>query len=133
MSHCRRDKGFTLIELLVSMAILFIGMTAILDFLVTYQRINIENAMRNEAMRIAEAKTEYLRNVGFAVLVPGLAAPAAEQRKIRNIDVTYTIGWTVENVTNSNANSRAVEVNVQWVYRGKTHGCKMPSVISSEV
>ncbi len=58
-------KGFTLIELMVAMAILFISMTAILDFIIQYHRINMENIMRNEAMRVVEGRLEELRNMPY--------------------------------------------------------------------
>ncbi|HBL24495.1 MAG TPA: pilus assembly protein PilV, partial [Deltaproteobacteria bacterium] len=61
----KNTKGFTLIELLVAMLVLSIGLMAMLDGLANYMRINIENQMRNEAMRIAEASLETLRNATF--------------------------------------------------------------------
>lgn len=71
MKQYNNKKGFTLIELMVAMAILFISMTAILDFIVQYHRINLENTMRNEAIRIAEARIENIRNTNFSAITTG--------------------------------------------------------------
>lgn len=111
--------------------ILFIGMTAILDFLVTYQRINIDSTIKGEALRIAETKLEYLRNLDPNLLNPGLASPAAEVRTIRRIPVTFNITWTIENV--STTGNRAVEVQVSWVLRGRTLQVKEQSIINTNV
>ena len=113
------EKGFTLIELLVAVAILMISMTAILDAIVQYHRINLENTMRNEATRIVEARLEQLRSLQFNQLVPGgpytpanLPTPEAQPTvRIRNLDVIYTVNWTIESIS---INSVAVRVNVTW-------------------
>jgi prepilin-type N-terminal cleavage/methylation domain-containing protein len=117
-------KGFTLIELMVAVAILIISMTAILDFIVQYQRINIENAMRNESMRIAEAKLEELRNMQFAVLAAGTTSTP---RTIRNIAVNYSVNWTIETIS---LTSVAIRVDVTWPYRNITHRHSASTIIS---
>ncbi len=131
-------KGFTLIELMVAVAILMISMTAILHATIHYHRINIENAMRNESMRVVEAQVEELRGLQFTQLVPGgpytpadLPTPRAHPtRRIRNIDVTYTVNWTIQSIS---ANSVAVRVNTTWGYRGITHRHSASTIISTEV
>jgi prepilin-type N-terminal cleavage/methylation domain-containing protein len=124
MKFNKHIKGFTLIELMVAVAILIISMTAILDFIVQYQRINIENAMRNESMRIAEAKLEELRNTQFAVLAAGTIPTP---RTIRNIAVNYSVNWTIETIS---LTSVAIRVNVTWPYRGITHRHSASTIVS---
>jgi prepilin-type N-terminal cleavage/methylation domain-containing protein len=119
-------KGFSLIELMVAMAILFISMTAILDFIVQYHRINLENTMRNEAMRIAEARIENLRNSDFSLLASG-TEPAP--RTIRNLTVNYQVAWTISPLS---ANSTAIQVNVIWSFKGINHRHDASSIISTE-
>ncbi len=123
-------KGFTLLELLVAMAILSISMTAILDFLVKYHRINLENTMRNEAMRIAEAQIEELRNTDIASLSNGAIPPPGLKRIIRNLEIKYQVAWTVSLLS---TNSAAVQVNVTWTYRGINHRHGASTIVSTEV
>lgn len=131
----KQAKGFTLIELMVAVAILMISMTAILHATIHYHRINIENAMRNEAMRVVEAQMEELRNRQFTdpSLAPGGPYTPASQpkRTIRNLkDFEYTVNWTVESIS---SNSVAVRVNATWDYRGITHRHSASTIISMEV
>jgi type IV pilus assembly protein PilV len=130
MKRYNNKKGFTLIELMVAMAILFISMTAILDFIVQYHRINLENTMRNEAMRIAESEIENLRNTAFGLLATGAKPAPGVQRIIRNLTVNYQVAWTVSPLS---ANSTAVQVNVIWSFKGINHRHDASTIISTEV
>ncbi len=132
MKFSKQAKGFTLIELMVAVAILMISMTAILHATIHYHRINIENAMRNESMRVVEAQMEELRGLQFAQLVPGGPYTPASQptRRIRNINVTYHVNWTIESIS---SNSVAIRVNATWDYRGITHRHNASTIISTEV
>jgi prepilin-type N-terminal cleavage/methylation domain-containing protein len=127
-------KGFTIIELMVAMMILFISMTAILDFLVKYHRINLENTMRNESMRIAEAQLEQLRNAQFSGLSVGTTTTTT-QIPIRRILVNYTVTRTIQAVSAGGMapTSLAIRINVQWTYQGITHQHGASTIISTDV
>jgi prepilin-type N-terminal cleavage/methylation domain-containing protein len=130
MKRFNNKKGFTLIELMIAMAILFISMTAILDFIAQYHRINLENTMRNEAMRIAEARIENLRNTNFSLLATGAEPAPGVQRIIRNLTVNYQVTWTVSPLS---LNSTAVQVNVIWSFKGISHRHDASTIISTEI
>mgnify|MGYP000887666259 CR=1 FL=1 len=123
-------KGFTLIELLVAMLVMSIGLMAMLDGLTNYIRINMENQMRHEAMRISEATLETLRNSQFSeVTSHAVAITSPETRRIRNFNITYTITWVPTAIS---ANSVAVQVAVTWVFKNITHRHDAASVISTD-
>jgi len=126
MKYNRKTKGFTLIELMVAMAILFISMTAILDFIVKYQRINMENTMRNEAMRIVEARLEEFRNVPYGSWD---TATVTRTSKIRNITVSYSLQPVVEPIS---LYSTAVRVEATWSFRGITHHHNASTIIATD-
>lgn len=129
-------KGFTLIELLVSMLVLSLGMMAMLDGIGNYIRINIDNSMRNEAMRIAETTLETLRNSRFDDVQAGsVVIPATEQRRFRNIAVTYNVNWVRQNlsIVNGSPVSVAIQVNVTWTHRGVNHRHDAATIMSTEV
>jgi prepilin-type N-terminal cleavage/methylation domain-containing protein len=130
MKRYNNKKGFTLIELMVAVAILFISMTAILDFIVQYHRINLENTMRNEAIRIAEARIENLRNTDFSLLVSGAEPLPGIQRTIRNLTINYQVVWTVSSLS---VNSAAIQVNVTWSFKAINHRHDASTIISTEV
>ena len=111
MCRDNNERGFTLIEVMIALFLLSVTMVALLNFMGVYQRFNIENTMKNEAIRIAEARMDELRSRNFAVLANG-AAPA-ETRIIRSIPVVYGVNWTVQTLTAGAAN-RAVQVDVSW-------------------
>ncbi len=132
----RNRKGFTLIELLVSMLVLSIGLMAMLDGLANYIRINMENQMRNEAMRIAESTLETLRNARFSdVQTHAVVITSPEVRRVRNVGVSYTVTWTVNNVAATGVTtptSVAVQVSVTWNHRNIAHRHDAASIISTD-
>lgn len=124
------DKGFTLIELLVAMLVMSIGLMAMLDGLTSYIRINMENQMRQEAMRISEATLETLRSSDFGqVKAHSVVIPASESRRFRNHTISYTVTWTPTVIS---TNSIAVQVEVKWIFRNITHRHDAASVISTD-
>ena len=128
---CSNKKGFTLIELLVAMLIMSIGLMALLDGVTNFIRINMENQMRNEAMRIGEAALETLRNSDFSQVQAGtVTITSPETRRVRNLDISYTITWTPTAISSS---SVAVQVAVTWVFKNITHRHDAASVISTDV
>jgi type IV pilus assembly protein PilV len=129
MKFHRQIKGFTLIELMVAVAILIISMTAILDFIIQYHRINIENTMRNEAMRIAEAQLEQFRNTPFSGFSAGVFAGPSAPRTIRNIAVNYGVNWTIETISPT---SMAIRVDVTWLYRSINHRHSASTIITTD-
>lgn len=123
-------KGFTLIELLVAMLIMSIGLMAMLDGLTNYMRINMENEMRNEAMRIAEETLETLRNSQYSQVSAGTVVISNTQtRMFRNVTTSYTITWTPTTIS---ANSVAVQVAVTWTHMNIPHRHDAASVISTD-
>jgi len=132
----RSRKGFTLIELLVSMLVLSIGLMAMLDGLANYIRINMENQMRNEAMRISESTLETLRNARFGdVQTHAVVIASPEVRRVRNIDVSYTVTWTVSSVAATGVTTPttvAVRVSVTWNHRNIAHRHDAASIISTD-
>ncbi|MBP1748251.1 MAG: hypothetical protein H6Q52_790 [Deltaproteobacteria bacterium] len=123
-------KGFTLIELLVAMLVMSVGLMAMLDGLTNYIRINMENQMRHEAMRIAESTLETLRNSQFTQVKAGsVVIPGTQVRGIRNFNITYTITWVPTTIS---VNSVAVQVAVTWAHKNITHRHDAASVISTD-
>ena len=126
-------KGFTLIELIVAMMVMTIGLMAMLDGIGNYMKLNLDNSMRSEAMRIAEATIETLRNSRFSDLqnqtVSDVPATGTVSRAFRNVTVNYTVQWSRQNISSS---SVAIRVNVTWSYRNINHRHDAATIVSSD-
>lgn len=118
------SKGFTFVEVLVALAILLISMVGILEAMVIAMQQNLENYSRDEAVRIAEQAMNESRNSSFAGLSNGTYAVS---RKYKQFTRTFNVNRTV---TNLSPDSRAVELQVSWTIKGKTHNHSLTSIIS---
>jgi type IV pilus assembly protein PilV len=132
-----RKRGFTLLELLIAIVILTVGMMGLLQVYTSYIRINMDNTMRNEAMRIAEAAMEQLRNTSFSALpVDGSTITSTTQRIIRKIAVDFTVTTHVHDLSirsdGVTPNSKAIQMLVQWVSKGTPHQHSAATVITNE-
>ncbi|MBE0605215.1 MAG: prepilin-type N-terminal cleavage/methylation domain-containing protein [Deltaproteobacteria bacterium] len=111
----KNNGGMTLIEVLVAMVIVFIiflGMSS--GGLVVLDQ-NIKNFQRDEAVSVAEMEMEQVRNTAF-LSIGDDTHPVS--RKIRGLNVVYTVTRTVTNPDGSTPPSdqknRRVTINVTW-------------------
>jgi prepilin-type N-terminal cleavage/methylation domain-containing protein len=127
----KKDKGFTLIEVLVAIVILFISMMAVLHALGLSVEHNMKNIIMDEAIRISEQRMNELRNEPITSLAS--STPLTQiiiVRGIRNTSITYTVDWIVENLS---ADSRAIQVLVQWRWKNIDHQHTATSIVSSGI
>jgi prepilin-type N-terminal cleavage/methylation domain-containing protein len=125
-------KGFSIIELLIAMVILFIGMTSMLDALGRYLQINLDNAIRNEAMRIAQEQMIGFRNVSFATIQPaGTGANdyplVTVARNFRKFSQNFNVNRRIQRIS---ANSVYAQIHVTWQTRGINHQHSIASLLS---
>lgn len=117
----KQNKGFTLIELLIAIVILSIATLGLLDVYTRYTRINMDNVMRNEAMRIAEGRLEQIRNLPFNQLtstVVGATFPATVTGTVRKVTTTFNVATAINALSLRldaySESSKAVLVTVTW-------------------
>lgn len=114
------SKGFTLIELLISMVIVLIVFLALDKALILYTKINVLNALRNEAIVLAQSCVENLRS--------GVDCPDNYTFNYRNYTVDYTINAPkVSSFDNGTTNN--VTVTVNYSYAGANFSYKIGTVI----
>jgi len=136
-------KGFTLIELMIAMVIISISMLAVLSSLLTAGRMNLENDVRNTAIRLTNQTAETLLSLQWARIagvvqtdpqlmgaaVPGVlhmrVAGDAEQnakgfpaltQNVRNSRQDYQIQWTIEDLEE---NYKRITVVVNYNFSGR--------------
>ena len=132
MATCaQNNKGFSLIELLIAMVIIMVSMLALASSTAVFIRANLENDVRNTATRIANQTGEALYSLPFndADLAPGVHNRIAGDpglsgkgipdtvQTVRRSRQTYTIQWTVVQMTNE---ALEVRVSVNYTFRGRS-------------
>ena len=136
------NKGFSLIELLVATFIIMISMLAVLSSMLTATRMNVENDVRNTAVRLTNQTAETLLTLQWAeVVVAGdrmehmdadlsagvhtrIAEDAEQDRKgypvlsqsIRNFRQDYRVQWTIEDVS---IKTKRITITVAYTRNGQ--------------
>lgn len=120
-------SGFTLIEFLVAIVILMVGMLGLLQSINLAMQKTVENAVRSEAVSIADEAMGLKRAKTFAALST-ITESSQVLRSARGIQKSYS---TTVAVTQPTDRSKQIIVNVSWKIKGvqSTHG--ISSIVST--
>lgn len=124
----RSNGGFSLIEVMVSMAIISIVFIALADTSIVSLDYNMNNLVREDAIRIADNVMDTARNTPFANLAT-TATPLHLFRNIRGKAVDYSVTQTI---TTIDGNNTQVTVAVTWTARKFTGGRWIPTTKSHQ-
>jgi prepilin-type N-terminal cleavage/methylation domain-containing protein len=128
------DRGLTLIELMVAMVVLLFVSLALMQTALLSIDANMRNVIRDEAVRVADAKMDELRNTAFGNLPAGMNLipnyNAVSARTLRNLDMDYVINTTIENLdgTDLTASTKKVDVDVYWNWKGEGYSMGVSSI-----
>jgi len=121
----RNNKGMTIIEVLIALVILLITSLAMMSTALLAMQTNVINSLRDEAVGIAEARMNELRNTPFPVspatneLTAGSdVADSTVSRTVRAASFTFTRKRTVVNI---NADTKQVSLTVTWSYKSQPY------------
>ena len=117
----RKERGFTIVEVMIAVAILLIGLLAILSQWPMGVDLVMMSGQRSEATILAERFLEEVAALDF----PAAAALGAGTRFINRFQLDYVVspGPTEGTLT--------AEVVVSWVHRAQNHSLRMGTVIAS--
>ncbi len=118
--NIKGNKGFTLVEILVSILLLTIVLLGVLQSLAIYTRQNINNLIRDEAVKIGQECVENLRN--------GVDCSSNITRQFRDMYINFSI--TAPNATSLNNGNNQIQVSVTYSYPPSTnHTYTLNSVV----
>jgi prepilin-type N-terminal cleavage/methylation domain-containing protein len=123
----RRQGGFTLLELLITMAITVIGLTGLLSLYVVTARGNATTSRSGEAVAVAEATVEEIRNLSLEKLltefsVAALPIDANLDTVAGRAGVTFNRRVQVTELTATSTNLVKIRVEVTWTDAGAATG-----------
>ena len=123
MRDSNKSGGFTLIEVLIAIVILAIGLLALLNSTAVLMERNLQNVLRDEAVRVGEQRMNELRSLPKANLAN---VTTTVTRPVRGFNASYTVNVTVT----ASGDTRTVTVLVNWNYRNVPYSHGVQSLIS---
>jgi type II secretory pathway pseudopilin PulG len=130
-------NGMTLIEVMISLLILMVVALAVMQTALVGMRVNLQNAMRDEAVNVADLRMEELRSKvtgttfdgstltlsandasgGDLTVINSYAEPVIS-RTFRGASVNYAPTRTVSSI---NADTKQVTLSVSWPFPANTY------------
>lgn len=108
MELVRKNRnGFTLIEVMIALIIFSVTMLALLSSLGSIVHINLQNSIRDEAVKVAEENLLALKS--------GRSVPESVTMTVRGIPVGYSVVATTETEIGG---VRHISVSIFWTYKG---------------
>ena len=121
-------KGMTLLEVLIAFSILAIVLTAVLESAIVALRVNTVNALRDEAVNIADQRMNEIRNTAFSsILSNPTETPIASKSRTSSVIFTPTRA-----VTALDSKTLQVTLSVSWTYMGKPNINSVTSIVRSQ-
>ncbi len=111
-----RNKAFTIIEAMVALFILLIVILGLLYSLNLSINVNMQNTLRNHALRIAQSQTDELLNSSPPIQAPFVKTVSVPINNfLQNYDVSVTPQVEPQNEV------ILYIITVSWIYKGITY------------
>jgi type IV pilus assembly protein PilV len=112
------SRGFSLVEMLIALLILSVSILGMTSLTLTSIRTNLDNDLRNGAVRITTEVAEDLGAMPIEdVVSTPVLTPETRQVSIRGVNVPYTVTRTVTSLTND---LRQIDITVSYTSKGVT-------------
>jgi prepilin-type N-terminal cleavage/methylation domain-containing protein len=129
-------KGLTLVEVMIALVVLLLVSLALMQTAMVSIDANTKNALRDEAVRIAEMRMNEARNLPFTTTVDNLVSDTGSlagadcptgfsatgvliQRNLKNItNLDFCTNRTVTTLGNDN---KQVTITVGWRWKGENY------------
>lgn len=126
------NRGISLIELMIALLLLMIVSLALMQTALLGITSNLRNALRDEAVQIADQRMNELRSVPFTSgLLSATPADGTVETGIERVFRSSRFVFTPTRiVTNINANSKQITVTIAWNYRNVTYHHGVTSILA---
>jgi type IV pilus assembly protein PilV len=124
-------KGMTLIEIMIALVILLISSLALMKTASLGITMNVQNALRDEAVNVAEIEMNDLRSRPFDNIASA-ATTTVVSRNFRGFTVDYTVMPTVTDINASSQQSKQISVSVAWSYRNKDYKHEITTLLRKQ-
>lgn len=114
-----KNRGFTIVEALVALFILMIVVLGLLYTLNLSINVNMQNAIRNQAIRIVQSQTDELINNASNGSPIETAFTKTLNIPINNFTQTYTVSVTP--TAQSQDEVILYTITVSWIYKGQSY------------
>jgi type IV pilus assembly protein PilV len=119
-------RGFTLVEVLIAMLVLLLGMLSSLVGVIAAGDYNLGNALRNEAVKIAQEQLENTRVGRYDAIA---STSFQVQRQVRKTPQNFQV--TINPTTNDTL--RQVNVIIQWTFKNRPHSYTAETIVRQRV
>jgi len=128
------DRGVTLIEMIIALVLLLIVSLAMMQTGNLAIQTNLANALRDEAVNVAEARMNELRNelltsTATSTLLTqtaGLVSDSTTTRSFRAASFQYTLSRQVSDI---GTDAKQVTLNVTWTHQGASHSHSITTIL----
>jgi len=113
-------KGMTLIEVMFSVVLLMIVAMAVMQTALVGMNANLQNSLRDEAVKIVDQRMEELRSLttGTSFDTINTGADPVISRNFRSASVNYSPTRTVSSI---DFDTKQVIESVSWSFRGRPY------------
>lgn len=129
MRASKDNSGLTLIEVMMAMLISFIVFLGLTETILIAVNANVQNALRDEGVRVAEAEVSSTRTIPFDNVFTGsplFPATGTVSRTFRRLSMNYSVARTVTDV---DANMKQVVITVSWTRGSRTDNTAFTTIL----
>jgi prepilin-type N-terminal cleavage/methylation domain-containing protein len=124
MTLVGREDGLTMVELMIAIAVLAIGVLAVMAMQLSTSHNNTAGNTYTQANMLAMSQLEILKSRDVSFLVPGSYSEAQPLNADGEPGGIYTRRWTI---TDIGTNARELTVTVEWARLGRTRTVQITS------
>jgi len=116
----QNEKGFSLVEVVIALVALLLVCLASMQTALTAIESNTVNALRQEAVNIAEEEMERARNARFDFLADSLPEGKTAETVLRNLKSIANFPYAVtREVNNVGTDGKQIRITVTWEWKEK--------------